>query len=91
MGAEDLVDYARADLSGMTGENIGLYLNAFQQKAQIDVNENGTVAAAATMAAFSVRGLIISQLKFNVDGPFAFVIRDRVSEKILFVGKVVEL
>ena len=91
MGAKDLVDYRHADLSGMTGRNIGLYLNALQQKAQIDVHENGTVAAASTIAEFSVRGIFMPESVFNVDGPFVFVIRDEVSEEILFVGKVVEL
>ena len=91
MGASDLVDFMKADLSGMTSKNSGLYLNNLQHKAHIDVNENGTVAAAATVAGFSTTSLIIAELEFVVDRPFAFVIHDHVSKAILFVGKVGEL
>ena len=91
MGASDLVDFAKADLSNMTGKNIGLYLNALKHKTQIDINENGTIAAASTMAGFATRALIIAELEFVVDRPFAFVIHDHVSKTILFIGKIAEL
>lgn len=91
LGASDLVDDVKADLSGMTGENVGLYMSQMKQKTQIDANEHGTVAASSTVAEFSVRGLLIPDLEFVADKPFAFVIRDTISGAILFVGKIAKL
>jgi serine protease inhibitor len=56
------------------------------QKVFVDVNEEGAEAAAAT----SVRIILVSlPPSLTVDRPFLFVIRERLSGTILFIGKVV--
>jgi serine protease inhibitor len=72
----------RADFSGM-GPG-GLMLEFVKQKAFVDVNEEGTEAGAST-----VTGVVPTALReLRVDRPFLFVIRERLSGTILFIGKV---
>jgi serpin B len=61
-----------------------LFIDFVDHKAVIEVNEKGTVAAAATNVGigFSIKH------SFIVDRPFFFVIRDDRSGTILFMGKV---
>jgi serpin B len=74
-----------ADFSGMTGEP-GLFLDTVQHEAFIEVDEEGTKAHAATGAAMAVsHGPTIT-----VDRPFFFVIRDRQTGAILFLGRVTD-
>jgi serpin B len=74
---------AAADFSGMTGEP-GLFLDTVYHDAFIEVDENGTEAHAATGAAMAAsHGPTIT-----FDRPFFFVIRDRVTGVILFIGRV---
>ena len=56
------------------------------QKVFVDVNEEGAEAAAATAV-----GIILTSLppSLTVDRPFLFVIRERLSGTILFIGKIV--
>ena len=79
-----LVFSSDADLSGMTG-NRDLFLSAVVHKAFIEVNEEGTEAAAATGGGGSW-GL---PPVFRVDHPFLFLIRDNRTGSILFLGRVV--
>lgn len=65
-----------------------VYLNDVVHKATIMVNEEGTVAAAATGAVMAARCLPPPAMKMTVDRPFLFVISD-VEGAILFLGKVV--
>ena len=53
-------------------------------KAKIDIDEEGSVASAATAAIMS-RGMDIP-FEFNCDHPFIFMINDRVTHEILFAG-----
>ena len=74
---------ADADFSGMTGER-GLFLQTVQHDAFIEVDENGTEAHAATGA-----GMALSHgPTITFDRPFFFVIRDRPTGAILFMGHV---
>lgn len=78
-----------ADFSGMTG-NKNLNIDEVVHQAFIDVNEEGTEAAAAT-AVFMAPGSISipKPIKiFRADHPFIFLIQDRESGNILFVGRV---
>jgi serpin B len=80
-----------ADFSGMTGKP-GLTISAAIHKAYIDVNEKGTEAAAATgvvMRQLAVRRIIPEKpIVFRADHPFVFLIRDRHSGSVLFMGRV---
>lgn len=77
-----------ADLSGITGRRDVFIQNAIHQ-AFVDVNEEGTEAAAATAI---VGGGITSVAQpprlFRADHPFMFLIQDSESGAILFLGKV---
>lgn len=80
---------SRADFSGMDGSR-DLYLSAVVHKAYVDVNEEGTEAAAATGAAVSALAIMRPAPipVFRADHPFLFLIRDRESGSILFLGRV---
>ena len=73
-----------ADFSGMTG-NKDLFISAVLHKAFVAVDEQGTEAAAATGVA--MRKTAIRPI-FRADHPFIFIIKDNVSQSILFMGKV---
>ena len=88
MGMTDAFD-SRADFSGMNGER-NLFLSAVLHKAFVDVNEEGTEAAAATGIAVGTTA-IIEKPQFRADHPFLFLIRDRASGSILFLGRVSDL
>jgi serpin B len=73
-----------ADLTGIaTAED--LYVKAVVHKAFVEVNEEGTEAAAATAVGVGVTSMPPSMI---VDRPFLFVIRERLSGTILFLGQV---
>jgi serpin B len=83
---------ARADFSRMT-DNRGLFISAAIHKAYIDVNEEGTEAAAATgvvMRPTMALRLPTPPIIFLADHPFIFLIRDNRSGGILFMGRVTD-
>jgi len=73
-----------ADFSGMTGSR-DLFISAVVHKAFVDVNEEGTEAAAATGVVMLKGGLPPA---FRADHPFLFLIRDVRTGSILFFGRV---
>jgi serpin B len=93
LGMVAAFDRGRADFSGMCGSRKELFIAAVLHKAFVDVNEEGTEAAAATA--------VITEKKeaakepppppvFRADHPFVFLIRDRRTDGILFVGRVTD-
>jgi serpin B len=77
-----------ADFSGMDGKK-DLFISAVIHKAYVDVNEEGTEAAAATGVTMSLTSLGPSQTPvFRADHPFVFLIRDNRSGSILFIGRL---
>jgi serine protease inhibitor len=74
-----------ADFSGMNGKK-DLYLSAVVHKTFVSVNESGTEAAGAGGIVAGVRG---GGRLFQADHPFIFLIRDKQSNSILFLGRVV--
>lgn len=79
----------RADFSGMDGSR-DLYISAVIHKAFVDVNEEGTEAAAATGVV--VRSLAVQRPQpmptFRADHPFIFLIRETHSGSVLFLGRM---
>jgi serpin B len=80
-----------ADFSGMTGRR-DLYISAVVHKAFVAVDEKGTEAAAATGTVMSLTSVIrpTQPVVFRADHPFVFLIRDKVSGGILFVGRLAD-
>jgi serpin B len=77
-----------ADFSGMDGTT-NLYIASVIHQAFVEVNEEGTEAAAAT-AVIGVMGSAPSLTKiFRADHPFIFIIQERSTGNILFLGRVV--
>ena len=87
MGIKDAFVYRRADFSGMDGSRT-LFISAIVHKAFVGVDEVGTEAAAAT-AVVMTKGCAGPKYPcFCADRPFVFVIRDRKTGSILFMGRV---
>jgi serpin B len=84
LGLSDAFDDARADFSAITAER-RLFIDFVQHQAFLEINEEGTEAAAATGLNFS---LASATPTFTADHPFLFLIRDRQSGMILFMGRV---
>ncbi len=93
MGMKLPFDAEKADFSGMTtGEKLAI--SDVLHKAYVDVDENGTEAAAATavmMAATSAPPMQEDEpLEIKADHPFIFIVRDNTSGAILFMGRVAD-
>ncbi len=79
-----------ADFSGMDGTR-ELLISAIIHKAFVEVNEEGTEAAAATAVVMRGRGLAPAPpSEFRADHPFLFLIRDNQTGSILFLGRVID-
>lgn len=85
MGMVDAFDGSKSDFSGMSSGN-DLVLSKVVHKAFVEVNEEGTEAAAATAAVVSERSLMIPET-FIADHPFLFFIRHNASKSVLFAGR----
>ncbi|XP_047424421.1 leukocyte elastase inhibitor-like isoform X2 [Mugil cephalus] len=86
MGMEDAFDMARSDFSGMSPGN-DLVLSEVVHKAFVEVNEEGTEAAAATGAIMMLRCAPMRPSSFIADHPFLFFIRHNPSMSVLFAGR----
>lgn len=86
MGVRDLFTDNAADLSGIDGKR-DLVISAAIHKAFVEVNEEGTEAAAATGMVAMARCAIIG-IPFSVDHPFMYFIRSHDPDVILFAGSV---
>jgi serine protease inhibitor len=77
-----------ADFSKIAEED--LYISAAVHKSFIDVNENGTEAAAVTSITFTTTSAGNEPPKtiFYVDKPFVFAITEKDTDAILFIGEV---
>ena len=90
MGMESAFDPNTADFTGMTGAR-DLFISAVIHKAFVDVNEEGTEAAAATgiiMEPTSAPADPTEPPVFRADHPFVFVVRDNRNSAILFMGRI---
>ncbi|XP_030950365.1 serpin-ZX [Quercus lobata] len=79
-----------ADLTEMVDSLVGqnLYVSSIFHKSFIEVNEEGTEAAAASAAVIALRGLPPPKMDFVADHPFLFLIREDLTGTVLFIGHV---
>jgi serpin B len=89
-GLQDAFDPARADFSGMDGTR-KLYISKVLHEAYVKVDEAGTAAAAATAVILAGSGAPTDLVPLTVDRPFLFLIRDRATRAIIFVGRIVDV
>ena len=87
MGMPDAFNVRNADFTGMTAGN-ELFISAVLHKAFVDVNEEGTEAAAATGVVMQLKSAPRPVPVFRADHPFLFLIRDTRTDSILFMGRL---
>lgn len=91
MGMGVAFDRDRADFARLAEEGAflpgNLYITEVKQKTFIDVNEEGTEAAAATSVGV---GVTSAPPTFRADRPFLFALRERFSGTVFFLGQVLD-
>jgi serpin B len=87
LGMEVAFNPAAADFSRMHRDALAmqLHISRVKQKAFVDVDEEGTRAAAVTSVEI---GVTSAPPMFRADRPFLFAIRERLSGALLFMGVV---
>jgi len=83
MGMKDGFSAGEANFSGIASGR-GLFIGAAMHKACVDVDEEGTVATAATYMGFAKGGTAF----FAANHPFLFLIRHNPTGAVLFLGRV---
>jgi serpin B len=83
LGMLDAFEPYLADLSGISDSDI--YVDFVKQNTYVDVNEEGTEAAAVTTIGIKEVSMPPSYI---IDKPFIFAIRERMTNTLLFIGKV---
>ncbi len=87
LGMPAAFDADTADFSGMTVAD-RLYISAVIHQANIDVDEKGTEAAAATAVVMAASAAPAPPVEMTVDRPFMFALRDMETGAILFLGRI---
>jgi serpin B len=88
LGMPSAFSASSADFTGMTAEK-GLFISAVIHKAFVEVNEEGTEAAAATGVVMGIES-VQQTASFRADHPFLFALRDSKSGAVLFLGRLVD-
>lgn len=78
-----------ADFTGIN-KNGGLKISRVKHKTFVEVNEEGTEAAAVTSVVLGVTSVGPNTNTFAVDHPFLFVIKEKFTNAILFIGTVTD-
>ncbi|KAH0506776.1 Leukocyte elastase inhibitor A [Microtus ochrogaster] len=86
LGVQDLFSRGKADLSGMSGSK-DLFISKIIHKSFVEVNEEGTEAAAAT-GGIATFAMLLPEEEFTADHPFLFFIRHNPTASMLFLGRV---
>jgi len=92
IGMEEAFDSERANFSNMITPPARAWISRVLQKTYIDVNEEGTEAAAATAVIMGATMAMVQEppIEFRVDRPFVIALMDNESKEILFLGSVVK-
>ncbi|MDY6958461.1 MAG: serpin family protein, partial [Halobacteriota archaeon] len=89
MGMPSAFTEKEADFSGIDG-TYNLLIQSVVHQAFVDVNEEGTEAAAATGVSFGITSLPPEPKTFRADHPFIFIIQEKETGTILFLGRVTD-
>ena len=91
LGMEVAFAEGRADFSGMRAQR-DLFISEVKHKAIVELNEEGTTAAAATSVGIGITSVQPKPQRFTfiADRPFLMAIRNQQSGAILFMGAVVD-
>ena len=90
MGVSDAFNIDNADFSLMTSSSV--YLNLLKQATYIKVDEKGTEAASVTLGAgMNTDAGPTTTIDFFINRPFAFLIKEKSTGNILYMGKVTRL
>ena len=87
IGMQDAFDPMKADFTGISKSD-KLFIFDVLHKAFVEVNEEGTEAAAATGVIVGITCVPAEPVVFRADHPFLFAIRERTAGSILFIGRV---
>ena len=88
LGMESAFDASLADFSNMT-EEVDLVIDLVIHEAWMSIDEEGTEAAAAT--GVSMRETSAPEFEeVQADRPYLFLIRDRITDSVLFAGRVAD-
>ena len=91
LGIQDAFSEDLADFSNMADTE--LYVGEALHKANIDFTEKGVKAAAVTVMAMFEKSAIMNPeipIEIDIDRPFVFLIRDKKTKEIWFVGTMYE-
>ena len=86
--APDLANFSRMAPLEILGEN--LYIGEVLHKTFVEVNEEGTEAAAVTSVGVVATSVPPPPIPFTIDRPFFFAIRDNHTKTVLFMGAIVD-
>ncbi len=89
LGMVDAFAPGVADFSGIDGTR-DLFVQDVVHKAFVSVDESGTEAGAATGVVIGTTAAPLPRKRFVVDRPFVFLIRDRLTGAILFMGRTTD-
>lgn len=88
LGMDAAFDPQKADFSAMDGSH-DLSISSVVHKAYVNVDEEGTEAAAATGVIVGVTSMPMQEIvELNLDHPFVFFIMDNLNGAVLFMGRV---
>jgi len=87
MGVREAFSIESSDFSGMDPADM-LYVQSIVQKAIVEVDEQGTEAAAATAMMFAMRSISLGPTQIVFDRPFVYAIVDDVTGLVTFIGTV---
>ena len=91
LGVTDVFSDAAADLSGIAGQPGDIYVSRVIHKTHIEVDREGTRAAAVTAVTLRTKGAIVGEEEYRTvfcDRPFVYAIVDTETMAPVFIGTV---